>query len=189
MYRTCSRCRKCSCVCYAIPVGSLHLLAYKRKKLLNIHTRAMSWVVAGQGTPMLSHSRTLSQLRCCSSKTTTMLFKMLGIERAWSKVGSDGVKPRQLFVTQSRILAEKVQEYFLKLLQSLATGSYSLRELAEMAKMKKDAQGEAMLIDHDDDVNWREDLPQRFSQLEDKHFPLFVNFERVSYCCRFRGLF
>jgi hypothetical protein len=85
--------------------------------------------------------------------------------------------------------AEKVQEYFLKLLQSLATGSRSLQELAEMAKMKKDAQGEAMLIDHDDDVNWREDLPQRFSQLEDKHFPLFVNFERVSYCCRFRSLF
>jgi hypothetical protein len=110
-----------------------------------------------------------------------MLFKMLGIERAWAMLGGDGPRPRQLFVTQSRVLAEKVEEYFTKLLQSLAISSCSLQELAEMAKTRKDNQAEEMMVDRDDEINWRGDLPTRFSQLEDKHFPLFVNFDRVSY--------
>ena len=58
-----------------------------------------------------------------------MLFKMLGIERAWvMHSGEDIPKPRQLFVTQSRVLAGKVEEYFLKLLDSLATASLTPRE-------------------------------------------------------------
>ena len=87
-----------------------------------------------------------------------MLFKMLGIERAWelqlsasedqvvidNQDGSGGTalmmagltKPRQLFVTQSRVLAGKVEEYFAKLMESLATASCSPQELADIAKKK-----------------------------------------------------
>lgn len=106
-----------------------------------------------------------------------MLFKMLGIERAWViHSGEDIPKPRQLFVTQSRILVGKVERYFSKLLDSLATASYSPREIAKLAKEKQEDRG---LFDLDDDTNWRSDLPERFSELEDCHFPLFITFDGV----------
>jgi len=117
-------------------------------------------------------------------KTTTMLFKMLGIERAWAMNSeNDSPKPRQLFITQSRVLASKVEGYFSKLMESLATGSYSPRELANIAKKKQTLRGENELVHIDDKINWRDDLPERFSLLEDRHFPLFITFDRVSCFC------
>ena len=88
-------------------------------------------------------------------------------------------KPRQLFVTQSRMLAEKVEEYFSKLMESLAMASKSLQELADIAKNRQVQQEQEGLVDLDDEDNWRNDLPDRFSLLEDKHFPLFITFEKV----------
>ena len=109
-----------------------------------------------------------------------MLFKMLGIERAWvMHSGEDIPKPRQLFVTQSRVLAGKVEEYFLKLLDSLATASLTPREIAKLVKEKQSQNEDGVLIDLDDDTRWRNDLPERFSQLEDRHFPLFITFDKV----------
>jgi hypothetical protein len=102
-----------------------------------------------------------------------MLFKMLGIERACAMHGSkDMVKPRQLFVTQSRVLAGEVEEYFSKLMESLATASHSPRELAKLVKIKQTKQEEGGLVDLDDEINWRNDLPDRFSLLDEQHFPL-----------------
>ena len=53
-----------------------------------------------------------------------MIFKMLGIERTWEQnkeiFESTMSRPRQLFVTQSKVLAEKVAEYYANLSQSLA---------------------------------------------------------------------
>ena len=113
-------------------------------------------------------------------KTTTMLFKMLGIERSWGMhSGEDIPKPRQLFVTQSRVLAGKVEEYFLKLLDSLATASLTPREIAKLVKEKQSQNEDGLLIDLDDDTRWRNDLPERFSQLEDRHFPLFITFDKA----------
>ena len=68
-----------------------------------------------------------------------MLFKMLGIERAYAqKVEIMPIaKPRQVFVTQSRVLATRVEEYFSKLLESLDAGQKSNEELKEMAEQKK----------------------------------------------------
>ena len=108
-----------------------------------------------------------------------MLFKMLGIQRAYNMRKDSMQKPRQIFVTQSRVLAGKVEEYFSKLLQSLSTADRTREELAEMMKSKKSQQDEEGLIDIDDDHDWRGDLPQRFSELQDEHFPLFLTFDRV----------
>ncbi len=63
-----------------------------------------------------------------------MLFKMLGIERAYTLRKDSMRKPRQIFVTQSRVLAGKVEEYFSKLLDSLATADKTKEELATMIK-------------------------------------------------------
>lgn len=109
-----------------------------------------------------------------------MLFKMLGIERAWATNStSDMPKPRQLFVTQSRVLASKVEHYFSRLMESLATASRSPRELENLAMNKQTMRGEEDLIHADDKINWRDGLPERFSLLEERHFPLFITFDRV----------
>jgi len=105
-----------------------------------------------------------------------MLFKMLGIERAWKQFPDMWDKPRQIFVTQSRVLATKVEEYFSKLMLSLETASYSPEELR---KMGKNVEQDTGLIDLDDMDQWRPDLPRKFSELTDDNFPLFITYDRV----------
>ncbi|KAH6917671.1 hypothetical protein BKA70DRAFT_1139349 [Coprinopsis sp. MPI-PUGE-AT-0042] len=122
--------------------------------------------------------------RSGTGKTTTMLFKMLGIERAYaiqSGQFEDACKPRQIFVTQSRVLATRVEEYFAKLLESLAAANKSRKELKAIAK-KRDSQNEepSFLFDADDDVTWKASLPDKYSLLEDKHFPLFLTYEKLA---------
>ena len=109
------------------------------------------------------------------SKTTTMLFKMLGIQRAWEiQMQTSGMpRPRQIFVTKSCFLATKVEEYFTKLLESLSLAGYSLEDLKKMQARTT----ESRLVDVDDEV--RADIPQRYSALEENHFPLFVTFDQV----------
>jgi len=102
-----------------------------------------------------------------------MLFKMFGIQRAWEMEMSGMPKPRQIFVTKSPVLAKKVQEYFMKLLESLALAGYSIEELKRMRVRNT----ESGLVDADDED--RTDIPQRYSALEENHFPLFVTFDKV----------
>lgn len=102
-----------------------------------------------------------------------MMFKMLGIQRTWQQMGS---KPRQVFVTQSRVLAAKVEEYFNKLLASHEAAECSPRELRAR---EKDVEEEIEYVDQDDNKKWRSDLPGRFSELKDEHFPLFITYDRV----------
>jgi hypothetical protein len=61
-----------------------------------------------------------------------MLFKILGIQRAWEMSAVDMPKPRQIFVTKSRVLATKMEEYFTKLLESSVLAGYTPQELAKM---------------------------------------------------------
>jgi len=105
-----------------------------------------------------------------------MLFKMLSIQRTWQQYPDIGPKPRQVFITQSRVLATKVEEYFAKLMSSLEASSRSPEGLRVMGM---DAEQEGDLVDPDDDEKWRSDLPERFSELLDDHFPLFVTYDRV----------
>jgi len=114
--------------------------------------------------------------RSGTGKTTTMLFKMLSIERTWLRYPDIGPKPRQVFITQSRILATKVEEYFAKLMSSLEASACSPEVLRAM---EMDVEQEVDLVDPDDDEKWRSDLPERFSELLDDHFPLFVTYDRV----------
>jgi hypothetical protein len=108
-----------------------------------------------------------------------MLFKMLCIERTHSIFGEDLPHPRQVFVTQSRVLVGKVEEHFLKYLESLGAGS---SEHPEAFKRIRDHDiDDGFLIDEDDNGEWRNDLPQRYSELEDRHFPLFITFDAVSF--------
>ncbi|KIJ59803.1 hypothetical protein HYDPIDRAFT_99903 [Hydnomerulius pinastri MD-312] len=100
---------------------------------------------------------------------------MLGIQHAWGLQSSAMPKPRQIFVTKSRVLATKVEEYFTKLLESLALAGYTHEELKKL----KACSTEAGLIDVDDVPDDQTGIPQRYSALEDKHFPLFITFDKV----------
>ncbi|RPD59349.1 hypothetical protein L226DRAFT_576154 [Lentinus tigrinus ALCF2SS1-7] len=113
--------------------------------------------------------------RSGTGKTTTMLFKMLGIERSWEDFRDNLPKPRQMFVTQSRVLAEKVEEYFANLHRSLLVGKQTKDEV-----VRKSAQ-QVVLVDKDEEDRHHGDsnLPKRFGALTDEHFPIFLTFDQV----------
>ncbi|CAE7089127.1 unnamed protein product [Rhizoctonia solani] len=109
--------------------------------------------------------------RSGTGKTTSILFKMIGIEKLFEQM--DGVKkPRQAFVTQSRVLAQRVQEYY----QSLVTSSSE----AANGDSRADEQEEEVLADLDDEDAHAFGLPAKYSMLEDKHFPLFITYDQAS---------
>jgi hypothetical protein len=87
-----------------------------------------------------------------------MLFKMLAIELAGYETAT---RPRQVFVTQSPVLENRVEVYFRQLCGS------RLGDL-EQVHNGQDGAGEMG------------DLPSNFSALEDHHFPLFVSYTHVS---------
>ncbi len=113
-------------------------------------------------------------------KTTTMVFKILGIERTYDTGSFRGAlaKPRQLFVTQSQVLAKKVDDYYAKLYQSHATAHLTPAQLKEMAS-KNRARRERM-DDEDEEIFYTSTLPRRYGALEDSHFPLFLTYSHVS---------
>ncbi|KAJ1305435.1 hypothetical protein OPQ81_000445 [Rhizoctonia solani] len=111
--------------------------------------------------------------RSGTGKTTSIVFKMIGIEKLFEQM-HEVTKPRQVFVTQSRVLAQRVQEYY----RSLVTGSSD--------KSNKSAQSpedeEEVLADLDDEDATAFGLPSKYSKLEDHHFPLFLTFDQASRC-------
>ncbi|KAJ6573822.1 hypothetical protein DFH09DRAFT_1361892 [Mycena vulgaris] len=110
--------------------------------------------------------------RSGTGKTTTMLYKMLLIEASSSESSAPKtIKSRQLFVTQSRILADKVGEHFGKLL-----GGHRPSAVSENVKAAKKAD-RALVVDEERD--WRSDLPRKYSDLQDTDFPLFVSFDQL----------
>lgn len=108
-----------------------------------------------------------------------MLFKMLGVERAYRMFSEDLAHPRQVFVTKSRVLVGKVEEHFFKYLKSLSAGSSEHQDVFQRIRDLND--DDEFLVHEDDDGEWRNDLPQRYSKLEDHHFPLFITFDTVSF--------
>ena len=142
-----------------------------------VQRRCLFLINSGQEREIIEHSSSCYVIgRSGTGKTTTMLFKMLAIQRTWEQYPDIGPKPRQLFVTQSRLLATKVEEYFAELMLSIEDAGYSSKELRKRAK---DSEQEIKLVDVDDNGGWRSDLPERFSELADGHFPLFITYDRV----------
>jgi hypothetical protein len=143
----------------------------KNKRLWDALRHATFWVAVAQGKYLvldIAHISILWAIR----KTTTMLFKILGIQRAWELSAIDMPKPRQIFVTKSIVLAKEVEKSVTKYLESMAMAGYTLPEIAAQSN-------EDDLIDLDDAPESQMNVPARYSQLGDKHFPLFVTFDQV----------
>ncbi|KAG6331189.1 hypothetical protein ID866_7900 [Astraeus odoratus] len=115
--------------------------------------------------------------RSGTGKTTTVLYKMLGIHRAWQET-SGCLKPRQMFVTKSRVLRAKVEESFNNLLESLALGR--TREELKLRRAQGIRGQEPALIDPMNTLDCRPGTPRRFSELTDDDFPLFITFDHLA---------
>jgi len=111
-----------------------------------------------------------------------MLFKILLIERDYQLSEKLRQRPRQMFVTQSRALVAKVEELFMTYLSSLAFASH-LDE--PVARGNVNTSNRDDIFNAEDDTEWRNDLPDKFSELEDRHFPLFIAFDGVRFLLRF----
>ena len=113
--------------------------------------------------------------RSGTGKTTTMVDKMLAIQLIHQKMES---KPRQVFVTQSKVLATNVEDYFNKRMSSYKRARYSPQELR---KSERDVEQEIEYVDQDDNQQWRSGLSERsrFSELQDGNFPLFITYDQV----------
>jgi len=115
-----------------------------------------------------------------------MLYKMLLVERDYQLKLRDGIaiaRPRQVFVTQSRVLASKVEEHFITYLASLAVASrMDYRGKSAQHPTNVNEADKMDLFNEEDVMSWRNDLPERFSELQDNHFPLFITFDRVRRC-------
>ncbi|KAH9075551.1 P-loop containing nucleoside triphosphate hydrolase protein [Lactarius deliciosus] len=116
--------------------------------------------------------------RSGTGKTTVIVFKIFGIERAWQNRGSVGPRPRQLFITKSRLLADKVEQDYVNLLFSLSedpdTPQY-IRDRIHLWKLRR----KNNVLDPDDAQGKRDDLPETFSELQDGHFPLFITVDTL----------
>ncbi|KAF7797816.1 hypothetical protein EIP86_009022 [Pleurotus ostreatoroseus] len=112
--------------------------------------------------------------RSGTGKTTTSLFKMYGREQSWKALNEssseNALRPRQIFATRSRVLAEKVKQSYQELLhgQEIGKAAHHQREAAIKARSLQ------QILEFDDD-----DHALRFSQLEADHFPLFLSFDRL----------
>lgn len=95
---------------------------------------------------------------------------MFAIQRTWEE-NPVVRKPRQVFITQSGFLAIKAKEYFKQ--------SMSENFLEELRTGEKDVEQDIEFVDQDDNEQRRSELPEKFSELTDSDFPLFVTYDRV----------
>ena len=116
---------------------------------------------------------------CHDRKTTVIVFKIFGIERAWQNQGCVGPRPRQLFITKSRLLAEKVERDYVSLLYSLSVGPDAPLYVRERIQ-RWNARRKKGIFNPDDTDGTRDDLPEKFSELRDSDFPLFLTMDTVS---------
>lgn len=93
---------------------------------------------------------------------------MIGIEKLFEQM-EEVAKPRQVFVTQSRVLAQRVQEYYHNLVSASS----------ETPSRPQQHEEEQVLADLDDEDAGAFGLPAKYSMLEDRHFPLFVTYDQV----------
>ncbi|KIY69309.1 hypothetical protein CYLTODRAFT_489012 [Cylindrobasidium torrendii FP15055 ss-10] len=117
--------------------------------------------------------------RSGTGKTTTMLFKMLLIERSHHLSGQAFARPRQIFVTKSHVLAGKVMKYFKTLERALNSASQTIAQMEHSAGQEAGVIDgiDIGLVDAEDDN--RTDLPTKYSELEDRHFPLFLTYDKL----------
>ncbi|KAG7099943.1 hypothetical protein E1B28_001736 [Marasmius oreades] len=136
-------------------------------------------VISAQEKRIVEHPNSCYVVgRSGTGKTTTLLFKMLLVEHTYRLADPLTPKPRQVFVTQSRILAHKVKGYYATLARALQIATQSPSQLLELKDTVSPELDDANIA-VDDIQDWDRELPTKFSELEEKHFPLFVTYSAL----------
>ncbi|KAG9047264.1 hypothetical protein FS837_002667 [Tulasnella sp. UAMH 9824] len=105
--------------------------------------------------------------RSGTGKTTCMIFRMIKLNLASDTFGR---KLRQVFVTHSRTLARRVRLYCAELMQT---------ETHQPEGSARKSTAGPLLLDMDESAEEDGVLPSKFSQLQDSHFPLCLNFDQL----------
>ncbi|KAI0321924.1 hypothetical protein OF83DRAFT_1289699 [Amylostereum chailletii] len=113
--------------------------------------------------------------RSGTGKTTTICFKIFGLERAWGTPSPYESRPRQIFLTKSRLLARKVENDLIELIRSDVMSKYAPQHFVDRVKRSPPSTHSSM-FNIEDLETWRADLPTKYSQLKDEHFPLIITF-------------
>ncbi|ORY76949.1 hypothetical protein BCR35DRAFT_332754 [Leucosporidium creatinivorum] len=119
--------------------------------------------------------------RSGTGKTTCILFKMIGLEQAAKLAPGLATrgKLRQVFLTQSPVLASKVKLYYQSIIATLASSKLTEEEAKAVAQQRALAAEREDLDDLEDESSALKGLPSRFSDLKDEHFPLFLSFDTL----------
>jgi hypothetical protein len=84
---------------------------------------------------------------------------------------------KQIFLTKSPVLAERVQEHFKQLKFSLSASHMSPQELKEY---NDTGHLQQTALVHARDRVAGANLPAKFGDLRSEHFPLFITFDQVN---------
>ncbi|TBU42439.1 hypothetical protein BD309DRAFT_866302 [Dichomitus squalens] len=105
--------------------------------------------------------------RSGTGKTLSMMYKIVSRERGWASISAELPKPRQLFVTRSRMLAAEVQRTVDHLLESFKLADLTQQELLDIWRRQ---------VDPMDEIR---PLPRKWSDLDDEHFPMCISFDQL----------
>ncbi|KAG8707891.1 hypothetical protein FRC11_007048, partial [Ceratobasidium sp. 423] len=126
-----------------------------------VHRRGTSIVIGRSGT----------------GKTTALIYKMRANAQLTAQPGE--MRPtRQLFVTRSKVLTQHIARNYQNLADSSDIANKSAHELEAMRQANQKYQ-DRELVEYDNSVDFRVDLPRCFGELKDSHFPLFVSFDKL----------
>ncbi|CAE6415986.1 unnamed protein product [Rhizoctonia solani] len=115
--------------------------------------------------------------RSGTGKTTALIYKMRANAQLAPRAGE--TRPtRQLFVTRSKVLTQHIAKNYQDLMDSSDIANKTAQELEAMRQTNQKYQNRE-LVEFDNSVDFRADLPRCFGELEDKHFPLFVSFDKL----------
>ncbi|KAG8921187.1 hypothetical protein FRC02_000403 [Tulasnella sp. 418] len=110
--------------------------------------------------------------RSGTGKTTTVLYKMIGLEQA--ALRSDR-RFRQVFVTRSPILAGHVEKSYFELWESImAQQGIEWRMPNRPFRLSGDS-----LLDYDSEEPSKRLLPDNLGELKDDDFPLFISYDEL----------
>lgn len=96
-----------------------------------------------------------------------MIFRLMSVE-----IASDHTEERyrQMFITQSPTLVKRVRAYYSQLRSSTSQQAGDIENPYQTFITLQDSDIHSDNFSH---------LPERFTQLKDTHFPLFITFDKV----------
>ena len=110
-------------------------------------------------------------------KTTALVYKLRANSQLPIMSGEENTI-RQLFVTRSRVLTQHIATNYHGLVETSEIAYKTVDQLVNMRK-ENEKYRKRELVEFDNEVDLRDDLPDRFSKLQDSHFPLFISFNKV----------